>query len=137
MSDRIWLGTRKGLFKVDRATGKWRISDCKFVGDNVSMLHPERGGGRLFVAIDNGHFGSKLHRSEDGGASFKEIGVPEYPKQQEGIEEKDTWGKPLPWKLIRVWALESGQADQPGQLWCGTLPGGLFSSQDSGDSWQL
>src|SRR5947209_6869555 len=35
------------------------------------------------------------------------------------------------------WALEPGHASEPGVLWCGTLPGGLFRSRDRGDSWEL
>lgn len=47
------------------------------------------------------------------------------------------WGRPLPWSTVRIWALESGGADEPGVLWCGTLPGGLFKSKDNGESWQF
>jgi photosystem II stability/assembly factor-like uncharacterized protein len=36
-----------------------------------------------------------------------------------------------------IWALESGDATQPGRLWAGTLPGGLFKSEDGGKSWEL
>jgi hypothetical protein len=41
------------------------------------------------------------------------------------------------WKLRMIWSLAAGGADQPGVLWAGTLPGGLFRSSDRGDSWQL
>jgi hypothetical protein len=41
------------------------------------------------------------------------------------------------WSLKLVWALAPGGADEPGVLWCGTLPGGLFRSEDGGDSWSL
>ena len=30
-----------------------------------------------------------------------------------------------------------GGTDQPGTIWAGTLPGGLFRSDDRGDGWQL
>jgi hypothetical protein len=33
--------------------------------------------------------------------------------------------------------LAPGGADEPGALWCGTLPGGLFRSLDEGNSWDL
>ena len=36
-----------------------------------------------------------------------------------------------------AWIIEPGHADEPGVLWCGTIPGGLFRSDDRGDSWQL
>jgi hypothetical protein len=44
---------------------------------------------------------------------------------------------PIPWKLEKIWALEPGHAEEPGVLWCGTIPGGLFRSEDRGSSWQM
>jgi hypothetical protein len=38
---------------------------------------------------------------------------------------------------MRFWALTPGLASQPGLLWAGTLPGGLFRSEDHGATWQL
>ena len=31
----------------------------------------------------------------------------------------------------------AGGADEPGVIWCGTLPGGLFRSTDHGQNWQI
>ncbi len=42
---------------------------------------------------------------------------------------------PHPWLLGRIWALEEGGV--PGRLWAGTMPGGLFRSDDGGESWRL
>ena len=42
------------------------------------------------------------------------------------------WGRPLNWSTARIWALAAGGADEPGVLWCGTLPGGLFRSTITG-----
>ena len=36
-----------------------------------------------------------------------------------------------------MWVLEAGHANQPGLLWCGTIPGGLFRSDDAGATWHL
>src|SRR5206468_4005581 len=55
----------------------------------------------------------------------------------EGAEERDPWGKPVPWKLGHVWALEPGLDEEPGLLWCGTIPGGLFRSTNRGGSWEI
>ena len=46
-------------------------------------------------------------------------------------------GTPAEWSLKLVWALAPGGADEPGVIWCGTLPGGLFRSDDGGESWAL
>jgi hypothetical protein len=57
--------------------------------------------------------------------------------QARGLEENDTWGRPLAWTTARIWALQNGGADEPGVLWCGTLPGGLFRSTDHGGNWSI
>lgn len=46
-------------------------------------------------------------------------------------------GKKYKPKLEKIWALSPGGKDQPETLWCGTIPGGLFISEDSGKSWDL
>jgi hypothetical protein len=62
--------------------------------------------------------------------------VPRYPPKPEGVEDVDpTRRTPVPWDLKKIWALE--RSARSGELWCGTIPGGLFHSSDGGDSWQL
>src|SRR5690606_41718185 len=39
--------------------------------------------------------------------------------------------------LFRSWILTAGGPDQPGRIWAGTLPGGLFRSDDRGETWTL
>ena len=49
-------------------------------------------------------------------------------------------GKPITYKpaaLLKVWVLGFGGKDQPGVIHAGTLPGGLFTSRDGGESWEL
>jgi len=138
MSDLLLVSTRKGLFAVRRAgPGRWRVEATSFLGDNVTLALPDPRDGAWYAALDHGHFGAKLHRSRDRGASWEELGVPAYPAPPEGHEEKDGMGRVIPWKLIRIWSLEAGGAGQPGVLWAGTLPGGLFRSGDHGATWTL
>ncbi len=135
MSDRIVVATRKGLFVVERGAGTWAIGATAFLGDNVSASLSDPRDGALYAALDHDHFGGKMHRSEDGGATWAEIGFPTYPEQPECAEgdEKD----PHPWKVTNAFCMAAGAADQPGLIWCGTIPGGLFKSTDRGDSWEL
>lgn len=140
MGDRILVGTRKGLFRLTRtggAGGKWRIEKPHFLGDPVTAaLHDSRDG-TLYAALNLGHFGVKLRRSRDGGKTWQEIAVPAYPTQPEApaVEPDPVTGRgPAPWKLVQIWVLEAGE---PGVLWAGTIPGGLFRSSDGGDSWTL
>lgn len=135
MSDTLLVSTRKGLFTVARGARGWEVAGVDFLGDNVSIALVDRRDGRRYAALDHGHFGVKLHRSAGGG--WEEIAAPAYPPKPAGHEERDMWGRPLEWSTARIWALEPGGADQPGVLWCGTLPGGLFRSADHGASWEI
>jgi hypothetical protein len=135
MSDTLLVSTRKGLFTVERAKGAWAVSHVDFLGDNVTLTMVDPRDGRRYAALDHGHFGVKLHRSN--GKGWEEIAAPAYPPKPDDVEEKDMWGRPIPWTTARIWALRAGGADEPGVIWCGTLPGGLFHSSDHGQSWEI
>jgi hypothetical protein len=129
------IGTRKGAFLLGRRGKDWRIERAALLGDPVSMVLGEADG-TLHVAQDLGHFGVKMKRSRDGGASWEDRPVPKYPPKPEEAEDVDpTRRTPVPWDLKRVWALEASPS--VGELWCGTIPGALFHSTDGGDSWQI
>jgi hypothetical protein len=135
MSDQLLVSTRKGLFTVERCGSCWEIAKVDFLADNVTLALSDKRSGRKYAALDHGHFGVKVHRSTADG--WEEVATPAYPEKPEGLEENDMWGRPLPWSTVRIWSLVAGGADQPGMLWCGTLPGGLFRSSDDGESWQF
>ena len=136
MSERILVSTRKGLFEVKRNGSGWKVSDGGFLGDNVTLaLHDPRDGAD-YAALNHGHFGVKLHRRDKGGA-WTEIACPVYPEKPEGLEDLDGWGKPVNWTTQMIWALETGGTDEPGTLWAGTMPGGLFRSRDRGGTWEM
>jgi hypothetical protein len=140
MSNRLLVATRKGLFTLERtgsAAARWKIARSEFLGDNVSMALSDQRDGKLYAALDHGHFGVKLHRSAGFGQPWEECAAPVYPKQPEGEVDKDMMGRAIPWTLVKIWALETGGGGEPGVLWCGTLPGGLFRSRDHGTSWEL
>ena len=126
MSDRAWVATRKGLIELRRRGRAWAVERTRFLGDPVTMVLPPQPGGRMLAALNLGHFGVKLHASDDAGATWHEVTTPTYPAQPEGAEGP-------PWKLVQVWALEAAG----GTVWAGTLPGGLFRSADFGQSWHL
>lgn len=117
---------------------RWAIARTSFLGDNCTLAMHDPRNGDLFAALNHGHFGVKLHRSRDGGATWTEIATPKYPeKPADYVPQVPVEGKAADWSLKLVWSLAPGGADEPGVLWCGTLPGGLFQSTDSGESWEL
>lgn len=137
MTGALLVSTRKGLFQVRRqGPGRWGVEDLAFRGDNVTLALADTRDGHWYAALDHGHFGVKLHRSPDRGATWEEVAAPAYPAPPEGQgEEVDTLGRAIPWKLIRIWSLAAG--GEAGELWAGTLPGGLFRSTDRGATWSL
>jgi hypothetical protein len=138
MSEHIILGTRKGLFTLGRSgAGRWQITNAEFLGDNVTNAMCDPRDGWRYVALDHGHFGVKLHRSAGLQAGWEECAVPVYPKQAEGEVDKDPMGRVIPWSLSKIWVMEPGGKGEQGALWAGTLPGGLFRSNDRGATWQL
>lgn len=137
MTKRLLVGTRKGMFVFDRGPKDWAISHAALLGDPVSMVLPQ-GDGSMLVAQALGHFGVKMKRSPDGGRTWEDRPVPVYPEKPEDVEDVDPVRQtPIPWDLKSVWSLEESNPDKPGELWCGTIPGGLFRSRDDGDSWDL
>lgn len=125
----LLVSTRKGLFHVTSNEQDWSAKPPFFVGDNVSLALAD--GETWYAALNLGHFGVKMKSSTDRGATWKELAVPAYP---EGAVIATADGKPpTPATLKQIWALDSHR----GRLWCGTAPGGLFHSDDAGQTWIL
>src|SRR5471030_612632 len=131
MSDRAYIGTRKGLFEIYRTHEAWHIDRQHFLGDPVSMVLSDRRDGTLYAALNLGHFGAKLHRRDAGSDSWVEVAAPAFPTKPADSAD------PVEWTVKQIWSLAAGGPDQPGVLWAGTLPGGLFRSNDRGASWKL
>jgi photosystem II stability/assembly factor-like uncharacterized protein len=139
MSTTLHLGTRKGHFAIEKNGRGWKVARSSFLGVQVPMLLPDARDNKLHAAVEHGHFGTKMHTSSDSGATWEERACPTYPPKPEGAPDilcpmRQT---PVPWNLEKIWSLEAGGADEPGVLWCGTIPGGLFKSTDGGASWNL
>ena len=128
MADCLHVGTRKGLFELRHRKGTWEIVSTHFLGDPVSALLAEADGA-VYAALDLGHFGAKLWR-RNGSSAWRELAAPAFPPKP-----ADALDDPHPWSLGKIWALEPGGV--PGRLWAGTMPGGLFRSDDGGASWAL
>lgn len=144
MNDRLLVATRKGLFEISReASGRWRQTGAHFLGEPVNMVLTDPRDGACYAALNLGHFGVKLWRRNAGAADWEACAVPVYPPQPEAERLRDAEPrsddapKPAPWSLQQLWVLEAGGADEPGALWAGTIPGGLFRSNDRGGSWTL
>lgn len=127
MSNRhLLVGTRKGLLHFTLCDGSWQYDDLSFEGIQVPYACFDARNNTLWASVDHGHWGQKLHRSRDQGKTWQELETPKYP---ETAKRKDE-----PAALDLIWVIEPGGVDEPGRLYLGTNPGGLFVSDDGGDS---
>lgn len=126
----VLLGTRKGLFTLKVGSQGWEIAQQKFAGQPVAYATGDPRNGTLWACLDHGHWGQKLHRSTDGGESWTEVEAPKYP---EGSEIREG----VPATVRYLWYVAPGGSDQPNRIYVGTEPGGLFKSDDGGDSFTL
>jgi hypothetical protein len=127
--DALHVATRKGLMTYRKSGGAWTLADTQFLGDPVSSVIVDPRDGAIYAALNLGHFGVKVRRSEDGGKSWTELPPPTFPEGATPVS-KDKDDAP---SVIQIWTLEFGN----GTLWAGTLPGGLFKSTDRGATWSL
>ena len=125
MAERMLVATRKGLLAFARKGGEWQLTRTDFPGVPVTAALHDARDRTLYAALKHGHFGSKLHRSDDDGRNWTELPAPAF--------DADAAGSPA---LFQIWTLETGGADRPGRLWAGALPAGLFRSDDRGASWR-
>ena len=149
MSDQLILGTRKGVVILDRLQDRWKARPIAHPGVPIAYACADPRDGTLWAALDHGHWGSKLSRSTDGGKTWADSGQVKYPEgaryvegwvpMPEGEEVSDA-NKKVNYKdakVLKLWMMAFGGADQPGRVYVGTIPGGLFVSNDGGDSFEL
>ncbi len=118
----LLAGTRKGLFKLKASAGRtgWEVSGPDFAGWEVNSLDHDPATGMTFAAVTSANFGPIIARSPDLGATW------------EHSSDGFTYGDGGP-ELIGAWAVKAGI--EPGVVYAGASPAGLFRSDDFGATW--
>lgn len=125
----LLLGTRKGLLTLHEENGRWRVTDEQFPGAPISYGWLDSRNGTTWAAAAHGHWGTKLYRRKRG-AEFEEVPGPAYP---EGAAIRPD----APATVQYIWTITGGGEDHPERILMGTIPGGLFVSEDGGDTFEL
>jgi len=144
----ILLGTRKGAVIIERKNSIWHPRSIVHEGIPVCYAARDSRDGTLWASLDHGHWGPKLSRSRDGGATWENVSSVKYPEGARYIvkylptpdfDPEAPVGQPeyKDATVFKIWNIAFGSAGQPGRLYAGTIPGGLFISDDGGDSWEL
>lgn len=130
MSDTVILATRKGVITLNNRGKSWQVTQSEFPGIAASYAFRHPYSKVLWAALETDHWGAKLQRSGDDGETWEEIEMPKYPQGALVTEG-------VPATLSYIWLVSAGHPDQPERVYLGTEPGGLFQSDDSGDSFSL
>lgn len=148
MANMILLGTRKGTVIFDRINSSWHPRPIIHAGIPVCYAVRDPRDGTFWSSLDHGHWGPKLSRSRDGGATWEEVMSVKYPKgaryivkylptpdfDPESPSAQPEYGDAT---VFKIWTIAFGSSNQSGRLYAGTIPGGLFVSDDGGDTWEL
>ncbi len=157
-SVRVLVGTHKGAFVLS-ADGKrkdWKVDGPFFAGWEIYHLKGSPADpNRLYASQTSGWFGQVLQRSDDGGKTWHQPGVPAgetpAPGPPKALPNKFAYdaspetGKPLithqwydgtqhPWEFKRVWHLEPSLTE-PNTVYAGVEDAALFRSTDGGENW--
>jgi hypothetical protein len=128
MADKVQVlvGTRKGAFiyTSDAKRERWEVSEPQLTGWGVLHLSADNrdGGRRYYAAANHWAWGPSVAKSSDGK---------EWDWRSTGLgfpQDMDT-------SIGNVWQVEPGHPSEPGVLYAGTQPAGLFRSEDWGQNW--
>ncbi len=124
----VLVGTRKGafVFRSDARRRHWSVEGPHFAGVQVHhlILDSRSDGGTLYVATNSDWFGAEIQRSSNWGRTWL--------KTESGVRYAEDSGL----SVKRIWHVRPGLAGQPGVVYAGVDPAGLFRSEDSGATWE-
>ncbi len=135
-SNTLILGTRKGLLVLKQNNNDWSVVHESFPGVPINYAANDPRTGLMWICADHGHWGQKLYRSADGGETTVEIPAPQFPEGST-IFDVFSGGDEKPAAVSYLWTVIPGGTDQPERIYIGTEPGGLFQSDDGGETFQL
>ncbi|MCK9487097.1 MAG: exo-alpha-sialidase [Dehalococcoidia bacterium] len=127
MTVNVLVGTRKGawIYTSDETRREWSVSKPIMPGWTVyhMAVDTRRATPRIFAAGSHWAWGPMVAKSDDGGETWDQrspgIAFPEDMTERVGS----------------VWNVRPGRASEPGVVYAGTQPAGLFKSEDWGDTW--
>ena len=121
----VLVGTRKGLYVFhSRDRRKWKLAGRYFDGIPIHSARYDPQEGVAWAAVNNFQFGPVVHRSKTLTNWTRGKSGPSYPKKSG-------------WSVAKVWNVVGGGPADPGVVYAGVEPAGLFRSTDNGDSWKL
>ena len=123
----VLVGTRKGafVFRSDARRRSWSVEGPHFTGQNVHhFILDSRDGETLYVATRNDWWGPDVVRSRNWGRTWQ--------RTKGGVR----YAKDAGLSVTCIWHVRPGRASEPGVVYAGVDPAGLFHSEDGGVTWE-
>jgi len=142
MTQRLLIGTRKGTFIAERGPSGYQLRLSGHAGVSVNYVAANPHDGTLWAALGFGHWGAKLSMSKDSGQTWNDVPsqikypegarylAPPDPGQETDGPQRFTLRAAT---LLKLWVIGFGA---PGSIYVGTIPGGLFVSNDGGERFE-
>ena len=127
MPQRLLVGTKKAAFiySADDRREHWQVSEPIYTGWSVYHMAADTRGGevRLYAAANHWAWGPSVAKSNDLGKTW------DY--RSTGLAFAKDSGK----VTQNIWNVRPGLDSEPGVVYAGTQPAGLFRSEDWGHTW--
>ncbi len=146
----VLVGTKKAgfIYTSDEKRQKWEVSEPILPGWSFYNMSADTRDTtpRLYAAANHWAWGRSVAKSTDLGktwdyrseglafpADMKDFiaGLPSRGEQVPG-----EWANTAPGTIGNIWTVSPGHESEPGVVFAGTQPAGLFRSEDWGQSWQ-
>jgi photosystem II stability/assembly factor-like uncharacterized protein len=123
----VLVGTRKGafIFRSDARRRTWTLEGPHFAGETVHhFILDSRDGETLYAATRSDWWGPDVQRSRNWGRTWL--------RTKGGVR----FAKDAGHSVTCIWHIRSGRASEPGVVYAGVDPAGLFRSEDGGVTWE-
>ena len=140
---KLLVGTKKGAFiyTSDERRQKWEISDPILPGWTFHHLSADLRDTqpRFYAAANHWAWGRSVAKSTDLGKTWdyrsKGLAFPPDMKSP-STRVPGEWQNTPPGTIGNIWSVAPGHPSEPGVVFAGTQPAGLFRSEDWGHSWR-
>ncbi|MBI5948187.1 MAG: hypothetical protein HY875_08620 [Chloroflexi bacterium] len=138
----LLVGTKKGgfVYTSDERRENWELSEPILPGWTFLHLAADLRGTtpRLYAAANHWAWGPSVAKSEDLGKTwdYRSEGLKFPPDMRSPSKHPmGEWNLTAPGAIGSIWNVAPGHASEPGVVYAGTQPAGLFRSEDWGRSW--
>jgi photosystem II stability/assembly factor-like uncharacterized protein len=130
----VLVGTRKAgfIYSSDTTRRDWKVSEPIMPGWSIyhMAMDTRRDPARIYAAGAHWAWGPFVARSDDMGKTWDSrstgLGFPQEGGAFEAVMNN---------KVGSVWQVTPGHPSEPGVVYAGTQPAGLFRSEDWGETW--